>query len=242
MSNVEYSRSLLGANRVRYDCPQCGERLRSPLTNAGQRDHCPECRAEFVVPGKDQLEHLRRETDRAEEIHANEKQQKVRLRQEQKNAKAEQRAAEYVAARKRQEQLAIEQENELQHQAAENRSRPKGDSDRTNRKTYRGIALACFVSVVCAFVFWLTCGFFVIQPIGAVPDGVTIVYWRVGTKLPFVSSADGLLKASGSDVSLLGRGVVLAGVAKPIKERELFRFGYSRTLYLWSTGGKEYSR
>jgi len=88
--------------------------------------------------------------------------------------------------------------------------------------------------------FRLFCGIFVIQPIGAIPDGTTIVYWRSGLNMPFVSSADGLLEKSGAGVSLLGRGFMLAKIAEPIKEREFFRFGYSETLYLWSTGGKEY--
>lgn len=86
------------------------------------------------------------------------------------------------------------------------------------------------------------CGIFVIQPIGAIPEGTTIVYWRNGLNLPFISSADGLLGKSDAGVSLLGRGVILAKLAEPIKNREIFRFGYSETIYLWSTGGKKYSK
>lgn len=85
-------------------------------------------------------------------------------------------------------------------------------------------------------------GVFVIQPIGAIPDGVSIVYWRLGMNLPFISSADGILEDSGAGVSLLGRGVILSKVAEPIIDRELFRFDYSQTLYLWSTSGKQYEK
>lgn len=88
--------------------------------------------------------------------------------------------------------------------------------------------------------FRFFCGIFVIQPIGAIPKGTTIVYWRVGMDLPFISSADGLLEKSGVGVSLLGRGIMLAKYAKPIKEKEFFRLSYSETLYLYSTGGKKY--
>lgn len=100
---------------------------------------------------------------------------------------------------------------------------------------------------VCTFVvlllfFRLFFGIFVIQPIGAIPDGVTIVYWRSGLNLPFVASADGLLEASGEGVSLLGRGIILGGLAKTITQREIFRVGYSETLYLYSTGGKQYEK
>jgi hypothetical protein len=90
--------------------------------------------------------------------------------------------------------------------------------------------------------FRIFCGIFVIQPIGAIPEGTTIVYWRGGMNMPFISSADGLLEKSGAGVSLLGRGVMLAGVAEPIKEREIVRFRYSETLYLISTGGKKYDK
>ncbi len=93
-----------------------------------------------------------------------------------------------------------------------------------------------------ALMFRLFCGIFVIQPIGAIPEGATIAYWRSGLNLPFVASADGLLDASGAGVSLLGRGVLLGKLAEPIKEREIFRFGYSETLYLWSTGGNKYRK
>ncbi len=101
--------------------------------------------------------------------------------------------------------------------------------------------------IVCSFVgllifFRLFYGIFVIQPIGAIPDGVTIVYWRSGLKLPFIASADGLLESSGEGVSLLGRGILLGDLADPIRKREIFRVGYSEALYLWSTGGKKYEK
>ncbi|MBT7996549.1 MAG: hypothetical protein HN691_16885 [Bacteroidetes bacterium] len=102
------------------------------------------------------------------------------------------------------------------------------------------------ISLITVFVigllFRIFCGIFVIQPIGAIPEGTTIVYWRSGMNMPFISSADGLLEKSGAGVSLLGRGLILAKVAEPIKENEIFRFGYSETLYLWSTGGKSYEK
>jgi len=84
------------------------------------------------------------------------------------------------------------------------------------------------------------CGIFVIQPIGAIPQGTTIVYWRFGLKMPFIASADGLLDKSGLGVSLMGRGVMLGGLAGIITDRELFRLPYYEALYLLSTGGKKY--
>jgi len=110
-----------------------------------------------------------------------------------------------------------------------------------NKRKRLIIILICAFGVLALF-FRLFCGIFVIQPIGAIPDGATIVYWRSGLNIPFVASADGLLEDSGAGVSLLGRGLILAELAEPIKEREIFRFGYSETLYLWSTGGKKYEK
>ena len=96
--------------------------------------------------------------------------------------------------------------------------------------------------IIFALIFRLFCGIFVIQPIGAIPDGATIIYWRTGLDLPFIASADGILEESGAGVSLLGRGILIGKLAEPIKEKEIFRFGYSETLYLWSTGGKTYEK
>lgn len=93
-----------------------------------------------------------------------------------------------------------------------------------------------------AIIFRLTCGIFVIQPIGAIPDGTTIVYVKNGLNIPFVASADGILAKSEAGVSLFGRAILIGKLAEPLKENELFRFGYSETLYLWSTGGKTYEK
>ena len=92
--------------------------------------------------------------------------------------------------------------------------------------------------------FRIFCGIFVIQPIGAIPEGATIIYWRNGINLniDFISSADGILEKSGVGVSLLNRGVILGKVAEPITDREIVRFKYSETLYLISTGGKKYEK
>lgn len=104
--------------------------------------------------------------------------------------------------------------------------------------------LLMVIVMILAFVLFIRIclGIFVIQPIGAIPNGVSIVYWRFGINLPFISSADGILDESGAGVSLLGRGILLSKIAEPIMERELFRFDYSQTLYLWSTGGIKYEK
>lgn len=49
----EISDSFLGSPFVRYACPNCGERLRSPLDDAGRADQCPACCKRITVPGAD---------------------------------------------------------------------------------------------------------------------------------------------------------------------------------------------
>ena len=97
------------------------------------------------------------------------------------------------------------------------------------------------ISIVVFLIFIrTTIGIFVIQPIGAIPDGTTIVYWRVGTNFDFVESADGLVQKTGAGLSLFTRGIALAAAAEPVVQREIFRMPYSSFLYGLTTGGEYY--
>jgi hypothetical protein len=80
---------------------------------------------------------------------------------------------------------------------------------------------------------------FVIQPIGAVPEGRTLVISRL-TSLRFIDSADAWCERRFAKVNLLCRGAVIARVAE--EANILLRLPYSETLYLWSTGGATYGR
>ena len=97
-----------------------------------------------------------------------------------------------------------------------------------------------FLLVEVGFFFYFTTGFFVIQPIGGLPEGATVWYWRYDTGLPFISSADGLLVDKQGGVSLLGRGSVLAALVELITQLKIASLPYSKTLYLISTGGREF--
>ena len=97
------------------------------------------------------------------------------------------------------------------------------------------------VVLICSLTYFGT-GFFVIQPLGAIPEGATVWYWRWGTQMPFISSADGLLLEKQGSVSLLGRGVALAALAEPITQRKIVSLPYSEALYLVSTGGRKLDR
>ena len=80
---------------------------------------------------------------------------------------------------------------------------------------------------------------FVVQPIGAVPEGRTVLMSRL-TNTQFVDSADAICLRIQDGVSLLCRGMVLGRL---LEEAHIyFRLPYSRTLYRISTGGAEYDR
>jgi hypothetical protein len=104
----------------------------------------------------------------------------------------------------------------------------------SKRKIILLAVLAAFLIVVYTQVT-----IFVVQPIGAMPGGRTLVIWRTG-KLRFIDSADGLCGREANGVSLLCRMAVLGAVAK--NNTVLVRLPYSETLYLISTGGKTYER
>ena len=95
------------------------------------------------------------------------------------------------------------------------------------------------VFTVCMIAVYTQVTFFVIQPIGAVPNGRTLVVLRTG-KLKFIDSADGLCARESNGVSLLCRMAVLGTVAQNCTV--IARLPYSETLYLISTNGSKYER
>jgi hypothetical protein len=108
-------------------------------------------------------------------------------------------------------------------------------------KPRRLIRLAViFLLVEMGLLFYFTTGFFVIQPTGAFPKGTTVWYWRYGTGLPFITSADGFLVDTQRRVSLLERRFVLASLSELIARLKIASLPYSKTLYLISTGGLEF--
>lgn len=99
---------------------------------------------------------------------------------------------------------------------------------------FAAIAATAFA---CLLVY-LNVTIFVVQPIGAVPEGRTVILARRG-QLRFIESADAICAREMGGVSLLCRGMAMSVVAKvPIYAR----LPYSQTLYLISTGGATYDR
>ena len=106
--------------------------------------------------------------------------------------------------------------------------------------TTKSIARVCAVIVIAAAIFaYFSLTVFVIQPLGALPEGKTLITARVG-KSRFLDSADAICQREMGSVNLLCRGMMMG---KFLEETTVYlRLPYSETLYSWSTGGKEYDR
>jgi len=80
---------------------------------------------------------------------------------------------------------------------------------------------------------------FVAPPIGAVPEGRTVVMLRLN-KTNFIDSPDAMCDRMQGGVSLLCRGMTMAAVVE--KTKIIARLPYSDWLYLQSTDGKRFNR
>jgi len=107
-------------------------------------------------------------------------------------------------------------------------------------KRRKGIYIAIAVIVVIALAWILIRpGVFTIQPIGAIPEGVTIIYHSRSSEMPFFSSPDALCLQTQGSVSLLCRMAALSA-STDLTDRIILRLPYSRWAYLQSTGGLEF--
>jgi hypothetical protein len=98
--------------------------------------------------------------------------------------------------------------------------------------------LAPSIVFAIAVVFYTQLSIFVVPPIGAVPEGRTLIITRLNN-VNFIDSADAICERLMGGVSLLCRGAVLARVGSTASIYA--RLPYSETLYSISTGGREYS-
>lgn len=107
----------------------------------------------------------------------------------------------------------------------------------------KGPRKSTILGIVVLFIFVVLVAtqitFFAVQPIGAVPDGVTIVMLRgQGTQL--FDSADAMCMRIQDGVSLLCRGVALGTIGK--NATILFRLPYIDFIYTLSTGGARFDK
>ena len=97
------------------------------------------------------------------------------------------------------------------------------------------------LSAAFALVIYTQITIFVVQPLGAVPEGRTLILWR-RQKTNFIDSADAFCAREMGGVSLLCRVGVLGGIARDEGKGILLRMPYSESLYLISTGGVTYEK
>lgn len=93
------------------------------------------------------------------------------------------------------------------------------------------------VLAVTVIVAYTQLTIFVIPPIGALPEGRTVIIARLN-KTEFVDSPDAMCERIQGGVSLLCRGMVMGAVVS--NATILARLPYSSWLYSISTGGKTY--
>jgi hypothetical protein len=98
------------------------------------------------------------------------------------------------------------------------------------------IVASILIIVVIAIIILITqTGFFVYEPIGDMPEGGTVWYWRNGLDMDFISSADGILIKEGMVVSFLSRPLMLIKVLEEIDGKNIANFPYSDFLFRYST-------
>ena len=103
------------------------------------------------------------------------------------------------------------------------------------------ILVAVLAAILIALWLLVRPGVFTIQPIGALPEGVTVIYHSRNPDMPFFSSPDGLCLRNQGSVNLLCRAAGI-GAMEELEDRILLRLPYSRWAYLRSTGGREFDR
>jgi len=117
-----------------------------------------------------------------------------------------------------------------------------GDHQIGNRRSPRIIAL--LISLILVLILgWIFIrpGVFTIQPIEALPEGITYIYHSRGTEIPFFSSPEGLCLKTRGGVDIFCRTAALEGSAE-LAERIFVRLPYNHWAYLRSTGGIEFDR
>lgn len=97
-----------------------------------------------------------------------------------------------------------------------------------------------FIAVlfVLAGLFYLFCGIYSIQPIGALPNGVSAIVLRKSGE-PFFNSPDALCIERTGGVSLLCRGMAMG---QGPHDRIVVRLPYQSWAYSLSTDGQEFDR
>lgn len=104
--------------------------------------------------------------------------------------------------------------------------------------------LYIFITILVVFIIaWVLVrpGVITIQPIGALPEGITFIYHSRNPEMPFFSSPDGMCLEMQGGVSLLCRGMAISAMDE-LTDRIILRLPYSHWAYLQSTDGREFEQ
>src|SRR5438270_10735401 len=90
---IEIKKPLLGEHVVSYGCPHCDTHLKSPVSDIGKADFCPDCNRQYNVPGAQQWQAVvdaqKAAAARKAAVEASERANKVERRQPEKPAPIE---------------------------------------------------------------------------------------------------------------------------------------------------------
>lgn len=87
--------------------------------------------------------------------------------------------------------------------------------------------LGALVAIIGIVLVYNNVGFYTIPPIGALPEGITLLVWRAGDD-PFFNSPDAECIRIQGGVSLLCRGIAITNAPA---DRIILRLSYSEMLY-----------
>ena len=108
------------------------------------------------------------------------------------------------------------------------------------RRTRIYILFAIIIVFILAWII-IRPGVFTIQPIGALPDGITFIYHSRSSQMPFFTSPDGMCLQFQGSVTLLCRMAAI-NASSELTDRIILRLPYSHWAYLKSTGGMEFEK
>lgn len=129
------TKNLAGAYAVKFDCPGCQLKLSEALKRAGQPDFCPECGAQFKIPGEKELAELQAKAQRQAEAKAAAK--AARQEEREQAAAAQQAEREQAAAAKQAEREQAAAAQQLQQQDEEKKRERMRDASGTIQPVQR---------------------------------------------------------------------------------------------------------
>jgi hypothetical protein len=103
-----------------------------------------------------------------------------------------------------------------------------------SRRGFRVLLFVLIAAGALAFGIYSLTGIYLMPPRDSPPDGATIWYYRRGSGLPFLSSADS--RRASRQAAWSPELVALA----PRQNWVIARFRFARAVYLWTTGGVEF--